>query len=221
MPKSNLQKRAKIILQRLEEAFPDARLELDFETPLQLLVATILAAQCTDVRVNKVTKTLFKKYRRPQDYLAVPEEELQEDIRSTGFYRQKADKIRQTMNALIESHHAQVPSSMKELTGLPGVGRKTANVILGNCFGIAGIVVDTHMTRLSQRLELTEEKNPVKIEKALGNLLPEKDWIRFSLTMILHGRYTCKARKPLCGKCNLPDQCPYFQEVVLPGREES
>ncbi len=219
MLQSSLEKRAATILQRLAETFPQARLELDFESPLQLLVATILAAQCTDVRVNQVTRTLFEKYRKAQDYLQVPEEELQEDIRSTGFYRQKADKIRQSMNALIERHGGEVPSGMKELTALPGVGRKTANVILGNCFGIAGIVVDTHMTRLGQRLGLTSEKSPVKIETALGKLLPEKDWIRFSLTMILHGRYVCKARKPLCDKCSLLDQCPYFQKVVLPGRE--
>ncbi|MEE8583269.1 MAG: endonuclease III [Acidobacteriota bacterium] len=219
MPESKLEKRAGIILQRLAEAFPQARLELDFDSPLQLLVATILAAQCTDVRVNQVTQTLFRKYPQPQDYLEVPEEELQEDIRSTGFYRQKAGKLRQTMNALIERHEGEVPADMEELTALPGVGRKTANVILGNCFGIPGIVVDTHMTRLGQRLGLTAEKNPVKIESALGGLLPEKDWIRFSLRMVLHGRYVCKARRPLCDKCSLLDQCPYFQEVVLPGRE--
>ena len=149
MLESKLEKRAGIILQRLAEAFPRARLELDFDSPLQLLVATILAAQCTDVRVNLVTQTLFRKYREPQDYLEVPEEELQEDIRSTGFYRQKAGKLRQSMNALIERHEGEVPANMEELTALPGVGRKTANVILGNCFGIPGIVVDTHVARLA------------------------------------------------------------------------
>ena len=197
---------------RLREAFPQARVELDYTTPVELLVATILSAQCTDVKVNEVTQDLFAKYKKPADYLAVEAEELEEDIRQTGFFRQKSKNIRGAMQILLDEHGGEVPGDMDSLVKLPGVGRKTANVILGNVFDIPGVVVDTHMTRVSNRLGLAEGKDAVKIEHAIGALLPPERWIKYSQVAVLHGRYICKARKPNCEECNLIDLCQYFKE---------
>lgn len=207
-------KRAAIAYVELEKAFPNARVELDYKNALELMVATVLSAQCTDVKVNEVTSELFKKYRSAQDYVRVEAEELEEDIRPTGFYRQKAKNIRAAMQILIDQHDGQVPGDMDELTKLPGIGRKSANVLLGNIFGVPGIVVDTHVGRVSRRLDLTQEKDPVKIERALGELLPTEQWTVFGQRIVLHGRYVCKARKPLCDECGLIAECAFFAEEV-------
>jgi endonuclease-3 len=173
------------------------------------LIATILSAQCTDERVNQVTKTLFQKYRRPEDYVRVKIEEFEKDIRSTGFYRNKAKSIKGACKAIIESFDGKVPDTMEELIILPGVARKTANVVLGNAFGIAeGVVVDTHVHRLSNRLGLSSQKQPEKIEVDLMGSVPREEWIHFSHLLILHGRTTCKAIKPLCSECVLEYLCP-------------
>ena len=198
---------------RLKAEYPDARTELDWSNPLELLVATILSAQTTDVQVNRVTESLFAKYRTAEDYADSNPEELEEDIRPTGFYRNKARSLRGMANALVEEHGGEVPSTMSELVALPGVGRKTANVVLGNAFGInEGIVVDTHVRRVSDRLGLTEGSDPAKIEQELMRLVPEEDWTIFSHLLILHGRRTCKARKPDCPNCILNDICPSARE---------
>ena len=194
---------------RLKAEYPDARTELDWQSPLELLVATVLSAQTTDVQVNRVTQTLFAKYRIAEDYAHADPSELEEDIRPTGFYRNKARSLRNMAGALVEEHGGEVPSTMRELVALPGVGRKTANVVLGNAFGVdEGIVVDTHVRRVSGRLGLTENNDPVKIEQDLMQVVPEKDWTVFSHLLILHGRRTCKARKPDCPNCVLNDICP-------------
>ena len=194
---------------RLKAEFPDARTELDWKNPLELLVATMLSAQTTDVQVNKVTQDLFAKYLTAEDYAHADPEELEEDIRPTGFYRNKARSLRNMADALVEEHGGEVPSTMQDLVALPGVGRKTANVVLGNAFGVdEGIVVDTHVRRVSGRLGLTENKDPVKIEQDLMKVVPERDWTVFSHLLILHGRRTCKARKPDCPNCILNDICP-------------
>ncbi|NKB70249.1 MAG: endonuclease III [Candidatus Latescibacteria bacterium] len=213
---AQLKKQALAAFKGIQRAFPEPRVELDYTTPLELLVATVLAAQCTDVKVNEVTATLFKKYRRPEDYLAVPVEELEEDIHPTGFFRQKAKNIRGAMQIMVDQHQGQVPDQMEALTNLPGVGRKSANVILGNIFGVPGIVVDTHMTRVAQRLGLTQAKGAEAVERALGELLPPKNWTHFSQIAVLHGRHICKARKPLCDECTIMDICPYFKEEIAP-----
>ena len=193
----------------MKAEYPDARTELDWSNPLELLVATILSAQTTDVQVNRVTESLFAKYRTAEDYADSNPEELEEDIRPTGFYRNKARSLRGMANALVEKHAGEVPRTMSELVALPGVGRKTANVVLGNAFGTnEGIVVDTHVRRVSGRLGLTESSDPVKIEQELMRLVPEGDWTTFSHLLILHGRRTCKARKPDCPNCILNDICP-------------
>ena len=198
---------------RLKAEYPDARTELDWSNPLELLVATILSAQTTDVQVNRVTESLFAKYRTAEDYADSNPEELEEDIRLTGFYRNKARSLRGMANALVEKHAGEVPRTMSELVALPGVGRKTANVVLGNAFGTnEGIVVDTHVRRVSGRLGLTESSDPVKIEQELMRLVPEGDWTTFSHLLILHGRRTCKARKPDCPNCLLNDICPSARE---------
>ncbi|MDH5478152.1 MAG: endonuclease III [Nitrospinota bacterium] len=194
--------------------YPKADISLDYSTPLELLVATILSAQCTDARVNLVTKALFKKYRSAPDYAASPAGELEEDIRSTGFYQNKAKAIRQCAADIAEKHGGKVPGTMEELTALSGVGRKTANVILGQAFGVPGIVVDTHVVRVSGRLGMTANKNPEKIEQDLMALLPKKDWSVFSTRMILFGRNLCKARGPICGQCPLFDECPWEGKAV-------
>jgi endonuclease-3 len=197
----------------LKAEYPDARTELDWSNPLELLVATILSAQTTDVQVNRVTESLFSKYRTAEDYADSTPDELEEDIRPTGFYRNKARSLRSMASALVEEHGGEVPRTMPELVALPGVGRKTANVVLGNAFGTnEGIVVDTHVRRVSGRLGLTESSDPVKIEQELMRLVPEGDWTIFSHLLILHGRRTCKARKPDCPNCILNDICPSARE---------
>ena len=216
MSTSQLKRRAEAAFQGLQRAFPEPRVELNYSTPLELLVATVLAAQCTDVKVNEVTAALFKKYRRPQDYLAVPVGELEEDIHPTGFFRQKAKNIRGAMQIIVDQHDGQVPAEMDALTRLPGVGRKSANVILGNVFGVPGLVVDTHMARVAQRLGLTQAKGAEAIERALGQLLPPEHWTHFSQIAVLHGRHVCKARKPLCHECTVMELCPFFKKEIAP-----
>ena len=202
--------RAEIVCGELKKTIPETRVDLDYTNALELMVATVLSAQCTDVKVNEVTADLFVKYRGADDYVGVDTEELEEDIRQTGFFRQKAKNIRAAMDILIVEHGGEVPGDMEALVRLPGVGRKSANVILGNIFGVPGIVVDTHVGRVSLRLGLTTEKDPVKVEKALGGLLPEEEWIAFGQRLVLHGRYVCKSRKPLCDECALISHCLYF-----------
>jgi endonuclease-3 len=198
----------KVIL-RLKEEYPDAHTELDWTNPLELLVATMLSAQTTDVRVNQVTKALFRKYRSAADYAGADPDELEEDIRPTGFYRNKARALQGMARALLEEHGGEVPRTMAELAALPGVGRKTANVVLGNAFGVdEGIVVDTHVRRVSNRLGLTTNQDPGKIEQDLTGVVPREDWTIFSHLLIFHGRRVCKARKPDCPNCVLNDVCP-------------
>ena len=201
--------RTRKIIARLKKAYPDAKCSLNHSNPLELLIATILSAQCTDERVNIVTADLFRKYRSCADYLKVPTSELQNDVRTTGFFRNKTKSIQGACKVLNEKYADRVPETMEELLELPGVARKTANVVLGNAFGIAsGVVVDTHVSRLSHRLGLTENKPPEKIERDLVELVPKKDWIDFSHLLIYHGRRVCKARKPLCEKCVVEKYCP-------------
>jgi endonuclease-3 len=191
------------------EVYPDAHCELDFKNPLQLLIATILSAQCTDRRVNMVTPALFKKYRTAADYAKAPRPELERAIRSTGFFRNKAKSIRAATSTIDKKFGGKVPESMQELRELPGVGRKTANVVLGNAFGKnEGIVVDTHVARLSQRLGLTKQKDAEKIERDLIKLVPLKHWTNWSHWLIWHGRRRCYARKPDCGHCEVFRLCP-------------
>lgn len=197
------------IIKRLKKAYPDAHCALVHTNAFELLIATILSAQCTDVRVNIVTADLFRKYRGPEDFLNVPQTELEKDIHSTGFFRNKAKNIQAACKRIIEVYGGNVPQTMDDLLTLGGVARKTANVVMGNAFGIAsGVVVDTHVSRLSQRLGLTKEKTPEKIERALAELVPKKDWVMFPHWMIYHGRQICAARKPRCSECTLADICP-------------
>ncbi len=201
--------RAEKIIDGLRATYPDAHCELDHRNPLELLISTILSAQCTDKQVNIVTVDLFRKYRRAADYTAVPLEELQEDIKRIGLFRNKAKSIQNCCRALVESHGGNVPATMDELVALAGVGRKTANVVLGNAFGInEGIVVDTHVGRLARRLGLTAEKTPEKVEVALQNLVPSDDWMMLSHWLIFHGRRRCSARKPKCAECEIDLLCP-------------
>lgn len=201
--------RTEEILQRLKEEYPDACCALEHRSPLQLLVATILSAQCTDKRVNMVTPALFERYPDAASFAAADMAELEEMIRTTGFYRNKAKSLQGLGQALQSDHEGEVPATMKELASLPGVGRKTANVVLGNAFGIdEGVVVDTHVGRLSNRLGLTEQSNPVKIESDLMALVPQDDWTLWAHLLIFHGRQVCKARKPACADCVLLDLCP-------------
>src|SRR5881227_71997 len=207
--KTQCQGRAKEIIKLLKRAHPDAHCALNHSNPFELLIATILSAQCTDERVNIVTANLFRKYRKAEDYLKVPATELQQDIRTTGFFRNKTKSIQGACKMLTEEFHGQVPRTMEELLKLPGVARKTANVVLGVAYHIAaGIVVDTHVSRLSQRLGLTKQKDAVKIENDLVELVPKKDWIIFSHLLIFHGRRVCKARRPLCEECVVEKLCP-------------
>lgn len=202
-------KKAAEIIKRLKKAYPDAHCALVHTTPFELLIATILSAQCTDVRVNIVTADLFRKYRGPADFLEVSQQELENDIHSTGFFRNKAKNIQAACKRIIEEYGGEVPRTMDELLTLGGVARKTANVVMGNAFGIAsGVVVDTHVSRLSQRLGLTTNKTPEKIELDLETLVPKKDWVMFPHWMIYHGRQVCDARKPKCGECVLASLCP-------------
>jgi endonuclease-3 len=197
------------ILNRLKSEYPDAHCELDFETPLQLLIATILSAQCTDKRVNMVTPSLFKRYPDAESLSAAKTEELEDMIRSTGFFRNKTKSLLGMSAAVAERHGGEVPSTMEELTRLPGVGRKTANVVLGNAFHLnEGVVVDTHVGRLSIRLGLTNETDPVKVEQVLMELIPGDDWTLVSHLLIFHGRRVCLARTPRCESCVLADVCP-------------
>jgi len=203
-------KRAKKIFDLLWLEYPDVKSALDFKSPFQLLIATILSAQSTDARVNIVTKDLFKKYKKPEDFLDVPAEELEEDIFSTGFYRQKTKSIRNCCSELIDKHESKVPKNFEELTKLPGVGRKTASVVAGNAFGIPAIAVDTHVIRLSNLLGFIETKNPTKIEFRLKELLPESYWIKGSHLLATHGRNICIARRPKCLSCVVGKMCPSF-----------
>ena len=197
------------IIERLASEHADAAIALRFADPLELLVSVMLSAQTTDVNVNRVTEKLFVKYRRPEDYLAVPQEELERDIFQTGFYRQKAKALRGTMQILLERHGGEVPDSFDELLKLPGVARKTANVVSAERGHAQGVVVDTHVRRLSQRLGLTRQEDPVKIERDLMRLVPREDWARFPHLLIWHGRRICDARRPRCEECPLaPDLCP-------------
>jgi endonuclease-3 len=196
------------IIQRLAAEHPDATIALRFRSPLELLVSVMLSAQTTDVNVNRVTQTLFQKYRRPEDYLAVPVEELENDIRPTGFFRQKTKAIRGTMTMLIEDFDGEVPRTLDELTRLPGVARKTANVVASELGDTQGIVVDTHVRRLSQRLGLTRQDDPVKIERDLQRLVPREYWDVFPHLLIWHGRRVCIARNPRCEECVVRDLCP-------------
>ena len=200
--------RIRPIVERLAEEHADAAIALRFRTPLELLVSVMLSAQTTDVNVNRVTASLFEKYRRPEDYLAVPQEQLERDIFATGFYRQKARSVRGTMRMLLDEFDGEVPRTLPELTRLPGVARKTANVVAAELGQAQGIVVDTHVRRLSQRLGLTSQDDPVKIERDLVRLVPRHDWARFPHLLIWHGRRVCDARKPRCDDCVLFDLCP-------------
>src|SRR5215203_6419450 len=210
-------KRARIlpIIERLAAAHPDATIALRSRSDLELLVSVMLSAQTTDVNVNRVTERLFQKYSRPEDYLAVPVEELERDIYQTGFFRQKTKSIRGTMKILLEDFDGQVPRRLDELLRLPGVARKTANVVAAELGHPQGIVVDTHVRRLSQRLGLTRQEDPVKIERDLAKLVPRSDWARFPHLLIWHGRRICIARRPLCEDCVVNDLCPSSR--VLPG----
>jgi endonuclease-3 len=204
-----LKARTRTIIRRLKRAYPGAKCSLNHTNPFELLVATILSAQCTDERVNIVTADLFRKYRKPEDYLNVSPRELEKDIQSTGFFRNKTKSIQGASKMLAEQYGGQVPQTMEELLELPGVARKTANVVLGNAFDInAGVVVDTHVTRLSHRLGLTQQKTAEKIEQDLIPIVPRKDWVVFPHLMIYHGRKICKARNPLCSECTIEKQCP-------------
>lgn len=206
--KSARARRLSTILDRLAAAYPDARVGLDFTTPFELLIATILSAQCTDERVNKVTPNLFSKYHSPGDYLSVPLEELESDIHSTGFYRNKARNIRACCETLIRDFSGEVPHTLDELTSLPGVGRKTANCVLSNCWNIPGITVDTHVTRIMNLLRIVSTTDAVAIEFALMDLVPPERWNSMNHLIITHGRKTCIARRPQCSTCSIRDLCP-------------
>ena len=194
----------------LRKEYPDVKSALNYSNPFELLIATILSAQCTDERVNIVTKTLFKKYRKPHDFVDAKSEEIQKEIYSTGFYRQKAKSIKQCCQALIEEHNGKVPADFEALNMLPGVGRKTASVVAGNAFGIPAIAVDTHVKRLSNLLGFIESSDPEKIEFKLKELLPEKEWVKSSHLLAAHGRKICIARKPKCLRCAVGNYCPSF-----------
>jgi endonuclease-3 len=211
MPK-DIKAKAKAILTLLAQHYPQAHCTLDFGNPLELLVATVLSAQCTDERVNLVTPAVFKKYPTAADYAAAPLEDLEEAFHSTGFFRQKAKSIQQIGQALVNNFDGRIPPSLEKLVKLPGIGRKTANVILGNAFGIPGIVVDTHVGRVSQRLGLTANRDPVKIEFDLMALIPQAQWTKFSHQLIWHGRQVCTAKKPQCPICFLLPHCDFGQQ---------
>jgi endonuclease-3 len=211
---SQLKEHVSLVIEKLRRLYPEAHCELDFTNPLELLVATILSAQCTDKRVNIVTRDLFKKLRTAADYAAIPQAELEVAIKSTGFFRSKSKSLRSMAQDLVDKFGGKVPASMEELTSLAGVGRKTANVVLGNAFEInEGIVVDTHVRRLAQRLGLTREDDPEKIEADLIKLVPRNDWTTFSHWLIWHGRRCCYSQKPDCAHCGLATICPSFDEL--------
>jgi len=201
--------RAQKIIELLEKEHSDAKIALQYSSPLELLVATMLSAQSTDITINKVTKTLFKKYTKPEDYANADLKEIEKEIRSTGFYHNKAKNLRDSAKMLVKKYHSKVPKTMEELTKLPGVARKTANIVLANAYGIvAGIAVDTHVRRLAQRLVLTENSNPDKIENDLMSILPKENWMRITDLLIFHGRRVCTAKKPNCIGCILNGICP-------------
>lgn len=208
--------KVKSILKILDELYPDAECSLVFHDPLQLLISTILSAQCTDERVNKVTPALFDKYRSAKAFAEAPLEQLEQEVKSTGFYHNKALAIRETSKILDNQFAGKVPADLEALVKLPGIGRKTANVVLGNSFGIPGIVVDTHVGRVSARLGLTGEKDPDKIERDLMALIPKEKWIKFSHQLIQHGRRICIARKPKCSICPLRPYCIYGMDEATP-----
>ena len=205
----DLRKRVKEIIKILSKEIPDSRIALKFSNPLELLIATILSAQCTDVKVNQVTADLFKKHRSAKDYAEANLAELEKEIRPTGFYRNKAKSIQRSCQELVKRFGGNVPKTLEELVTLPGVGRKTANVILGNAFGTPGIVVDTHVHRVSRRIGLTKNDDPVKIEFDLMEIVPQEEWTHFSNLLVWHGRRTCVARNPLCGICPIRKSCDY------------
>ena len=206
---SPIEERAPEIVRILSGTYPDAKVALNFSNPLEMLVATILSTQCTDERVNRVTKTLFDKYRTPEDYLRVPESELAADIKPTGFFNQKTRSIRGACQRIVEVYGGQVPDTMEDLVTLPGVARKTANIVLGNAFGkVEGIAVDTHVSRLADRLGFSKEKDPDKIERDLMRLIPRQRWFPFTYVLIDHGRAICVARSPKCEICPVSHLCP-------------
>jgi len=209
----DFKKRVKQIIRILMKEIPDSTIALKFSNPLELLVATILSAQCTDVKVNQVTVGLFKKYRSARDYAESDLLKLEEEIRPTGFYRNKAKSIQKCCQELVNRFGGEVPKTLEDLVTLPGVGRKTANVILGNAFGVPGIVVDTHVHRVSRRIGLTRNDDPVKIEFDLMEIVPKEEWTHFSNLLVWHGRKTCVARKPLCGICPIRKWCDYGSTV--------
>ena len=205
-----LKRRARRINRELAELYPDAHIELDFSNPLELSVATILSAQCTDKRVNEVTPAVFARYRSAADYAQADRAELEELIRTTGFFRNKTNSIIKLGQALVERFDGEVPHTLAELVTLPGFGRKTANVVLGNAFGVPGLTIDTHFGRLSRRWAWTEETDPVKVEFAVAELIPKNEWTILSHRVIWHGRRICHARKPACGACPIARLCPSF-----------
>ncbi len=205
-----LRRRGERINAILAKTYPDARCSLNFRSPYELLVATILSAQCTDERVNQVTPEFFRRYPSPEALAKAELTDIEEAIRSTGFYRNKARALKGMAEALVERFGGEVPGGMEDLVQLPGVGRKTANVVLGNCFDTPGITVDTHVQRVAKRLGLTQNEIPEKIEQDLMQVIPQKDWTHFSHRTILHGRYVCQARKPQCDRCPLTELCDYF-----------
>jgi len=213
MKRQSDQKRVKEIIKTLSKEIPDSTIALRFSNPFELLIATILSAQCTDVKVNEVTAALFKKYPSARDYAGSNLAKLEEEIRPTGFYRNKAKSIQKCSQELVKRFGGEVPKTLEDLVTLPGVGRKTANVILGNAFGVPGIVVDTHVRRVSQRIGLTKNDDPVKIEFDLMEIVPKEEWTHFSNLLVWHGRKTCVARKPLCGICLIVKLCNYGSKV--------
>ena len=206
-------KRAEKIFSILKKEYPEVKSAISFSNPFQLLIATILSAQCTDERVNIVTKTLFKKYKKPQDFISISTGELEKDIYSTGFYRQKAKSIKKCCEKLIKEFDGKVPAGFDDLNKLPGVGRKTASVVAGNAFGIPAIAVDTHVIRLSNLLGFIDSNDPEKIEFKLKALLPENDWVKSSHLLATHGRNICIARRPKCLKCAIGNLCPSFNSA--------
>jgi len=213
MEKQSIQKRVKEIIKILSKEIPDSSIALKFSNPFELLIATILSAQCTDVKVNQVTTDLFDKYRSAKDYAETHLAKLEEDIRPTGFYHNKAKSIQKCCQELVTRFGGRVPNNLEELVTLPGVGRKTANVVLGNAYGILGIVVDTHVHRVSQRIGLTKNDDPVKIEFDLMEIVPKEEWTHFSNLLIWHGRRTCTAKKPLCEQCPIRKWCDYGSKM--------
>lgn len=201
------------ILDSLEKKYPDARCELDYTTPFELLIATILSAQCTDVRVNMVTAEMFKKYNTAEDFNELPIETIEGEIKTCGLYKAKAKNIKKASKAIVKDHSGKVPSSMEELLKLPGVGRKTADVVLSNAFGVPAIAVDTHVFRVANRIGLVDEKTPEKTEFALMDIIPKRRWSKTHHLLIFHGRRTCKARNPLCQECEIKRRCDYYKET--------